>query len=122
MLSYRELRDIYILSDYVTSEDLGGWYEFRQFIDTLPHSELINWDTLAKHERIREENRRMMEEKRMDAIIVEYTKDFEKAGYTREESLEMARLAVHVRKINPAMGRDEVVESIKYLMPITSHT
>jgi hypothetical protein len=64
VFSYRELRDIYILSDNITWDDVGGWHEFRQFIDTLPNSELMSWDTKELHERLREENRRYMESKR----------------------------------------------------------
>ena len=40
---------------------------------------------------------------------------FEMAGYGKLESLHIAKLAVHVWRINPGIGWDELVDAIKTL-------
>ena len=46
-----------------------------------------------------------------DLSIEEYTKDFEKLGYTHEESIELAKAAIQPITINPAINWDEIVEA-----------
>lgn len=46
-----------------------------------------------------------------DLSIEEYTKDFEKLGYTHEESVELAKAAIQPITINPAINWDEIVEA-----------
>lgn len=46
-----------------------------------------------------------------DLSIEEYAKDFEKIGYTHEESIELAKVAIYPITINPAINWDEIVEA-----------
>lgn len=46
-----------------------------------------------------------------DLSIEEYAKDFEKLGYTHEESMELAKAANQPITINPAINWDEIVEA-----------
>lgn len=47
----------------------------------------------------------------MDNKIEEYAKDFEKLGYTHEESIEFAKAAIQPVTINSEIGWDEFVEA-----------
>ena len=58
-----------------------------------------------------------------DLSIEEYAKDFEKLGYTHEESMELAKAAIQPITINPAINWDEIVEAfnnIPMVNPITA--
>ena len=58
-----------------------------------------------------------------DLSIEEYAKDFEKLGYTHEESIELAKAAIQPVTINPEIGWDEIVEafnSIPTVNPISA--
>lgn len=46
-----------------------------------------------------------------DLSIEEYVKDFEKLGYTHEESVELAKAAIKPITINPEINWDEIVEA-----------
>lgn len=46
-----------------------------------------------------------------DLSIEEYAKDFEKLGYTHEESIELAKAAIKPVTINPDIGWGEIVEA-----------
>ena len=46
-----------------------------------------------------------------DLSIEESVKDFEKLGYTHEESIERAKAAIQPVTINPEIGWDEIVEA-----------
>lgn len=46
-----------------------------------------------------------------DLSIEEYAKDFEKLGYTHEESVELAKAAIEPITINPEINWDEIVEA-----------
>ena len=43
--------------------------------------------------------------------IEEWVKDFEKLGYTHEESVELAKAAIEPITINPSINWDEIVEA-----------
>lgn len=45
-----------------------------------------------------------------DLSIEEYAKDFEKLGYTHEESVELAKAAIKPITLNPEISWDEIVE------------
>ena len=58
-----------------------------------------------------------------DLSIGEYAKDFEKLGYTHEESIELAKAVIEPITINPAINWDEIVEafnSIPTVNPISA--
>ena len=44
-----------------------------------------------------------------DLSIEEYAKDFERLGYTHEESIELAKAAIKPVTINPEIDWDEIV-------------
>ena len=46
-----------------------------------------------------------------DLSIEEYAKDFQKLGYTHEESMELAKAAIQPITINPAINWDEIIEA-----------
>lgn len=46
-----------------------------------------------------------------DLSMEEYAKDFEKLGYTHEESIELAKAAIEPIIINPEINWDEIVEA-----------
>ena len=46
-----------------------------------------------------------------DLSIEEYTKDFERLGYTHEESIELAKAAIKPVTINPEIGWNEIVDA-----------
>ena len=45
-----------------------------------------------------------------DLSIEEYAKDFEKLGYTHEESVELAKLAIQPITIDPDFDFDKAIE------------
>lgn len=58
-----------------------------------------------------------------DLSIEEYAKDFEKLGYTHEESMELAKAAIQPITINPAINWYDIVEAfnnIPTVNPISS--
>lgn len=55
--------------------------------------------------------------------VEEWVKDFEKLGYTHEESVELAKAAIEPITINPSINWDEIVEafnSIPTVNPISA--
>lgn len=53
-----------------------------------------------------------------DLSIEEYAKDFEKLGYTHEESMELAKAAIQPITINPAINWDEIVEAFNNILTV----
>lgn len=46
-----------------------------------------------------------------DLSIEEWVKDFEKLGYTHEESVELAKAAIQPITINPEIDWDEIIKA-----------